>query len=126
MPEPTTPQLSEAEVERMRARVEGNQPLQLYLTEFGLDIHALIRDWRAMRAEQLEIQRLLASTALEDPTEDDDSSYSTTELVEGVRFLLCMKDSARQRTAALREQLAVVTKERDDLRDGCAKSRTED
>lgn len=68
---------------------------------------------RALRAERLEIQRTLASAVLEDPAEDDQPPYSTTELVEGVRWLLRMKEMKQERVTALREQLAEAIKARD-------------
>lgn len=103
MPEPTT-QLTPAEVEAIAARKPHQYGTMVSLPVAERD--ALIRDWRALQAERLEIQRMLASTALEDATEDDDPPYSTDELVQGVRFVIQMKNAARQRTAALREQLA--------------------
>lgn len=74
---------------------------------------ALCATVRALRVERLEIQRVLASAVLEDPTEDDDPLYSTTELVEGVRWLLRMKEMKQERVTALHEQLAEV---KDELR----------
>lgn len=113
MPETET-QLTEsdvADIESMAAQNTG--PRAGYTHQLCESIRALIRDLRALRAERLEIQRLLASTALQDPTEDDDPPYSTVELVQGVRYLIHMKDAARQRTVALRKQLAQATYERD-------------
>lgn len=77
---------------------------------------ALCQTVRAVWAERLEIQRALASSVLNDPTEDDDPPYSTTELVEGIRGLIKMKESLRTRHVQLKARLAQAERERERIR----------
>ena len=117
MPETTILTSDEvAEIEaRLNAWDEGPVSKQTFPASWA-KVQALCQTVRALRAERLEIQRILESTALEDPTEGDDPPYSKAEIVEGVKFLLNMKNAARNRSVTLRKELAAVTQERDALR----------
>jgi hypothetical protein len=55
------------------------------------------------RAERLEIQRALASTVLEDPTEDDNPPYTTSEIVHGITSLDQRRRAALKRAAGARD-----------------------
>jgi hypothetical protein len=111
---PNTTILIDEQVEDIEALIRSNTGPRFGFThELCQNADALCQTVRALRAERLEIQRILELTASEDPTEGDDPPYSSTEMVQGVRWLLQMKDAARERTTGLREQLAAVTQERD-------------
>jgi hypothetical protein len=121
----TLAEVGEIEGRRLRVIDKANPSK---LAEAALTIHedipALCATVRELAAERLEVQRILAATALEDPTEDDDPPYSSAELVEGVCFLTRMKDAARARTKALRNQLAAAERERDGLREELGRIKT--
>lgn len=61
-----------------------------------------------LRDERLQVQRALASTVCEDPTEDDDPPYTLSELTHGITSLderrrNALKRAATARTDAIRE-----------------------
>jgi hypothetical protein len=57
-----------------------------------------------LQAERLEIQRALAATVLDDPAEDDEPPYSTTELVNGINQLDQRRRNAVSRAATARAE----------------------
>lgn len=71
-----------------------------------------------LQAERLEIQRALASSVLNDPTEDDDPLYSTTELVNGILGLIRRKENLLTQVVTLRSAanraVEVVKRKRDE------------
>lgn len=102
MPETTTPQLSESEVQRMSASIEGNEPLRAYLARFDIDVGALIRDWKVMRASlehHISIGNLM------------EAQIATTDRLHLETVAARIK--ADNENAALREQLAQASNERD-------------
>jgi hypothetical protein len=61
-----------------------------------------------LRAERLEVQRALASTVKEDPTEDDNPPYTTSEIVNGIRSLEQRRRAAVKRAADARLELSAA------------------
>jgi hypothetical protein len=106
------------EVERLSAERDAwRRGAMLLLDELGdyesgsaphIRVRRLRAELCAAQAERLEIQRALASTVLEDPTEDDDPPYSTREIVNGISSLeqrrrAAVKRAAEARANAIRE-----------------------
>lgn len=73
-----------------------------------------------LNGEQLQIQRALASTVCEDPSEDDDPPYSLLELTHGITSLderrrAAVKRAATARADAIKECVSQLRQRADEL-----------
>jgi hypothetical protein len=74
----------------------------VFIAASRTDIPRLLTILEEQERERLEIQRALASSVLNDPTEDDEPRYSTSEMVNGIKQLIQRGDDYRAQVVKLR------------------------
>lgn len=116
MTEPTTPQLTEAEVHKITSRCSEivgpattRERLSTVLQIVNVDVPALIRDWRAMQGLIERAERTVNTLADESRSLSQQNASLREQLVDAGRE----RNAYRGQLVSLNTQLAQVTSERD-------------